>query len=122
MYVAVLSVDSFDMTVCFISCLLKPFRVSLNLPRFPSCCATLRWSPAVLNDITKPPRVCIVFSARESSYCRSQSSSFPRHGHPLQLFGVTHCQRHHVQGTQQWQPYSVLVSLSPTLMGIYFSL
>lgn len=120
-----LTLSRCDMIVCFISCLLKPLRLSLKLPRFYSCCGTLKWSPAVLDDITKPPRICVVCSARGSSCCSYQTSSFPWHGRPLQL------QQHLVQGTQPQLPASpsgssgsptVPASLSPTLMRICFSL
>uniref|UniRef100_A0A8D2NU31 Testis development related protein n=35 Tax=Passeriformes TaxID=9126 RepID=A0A8D2NU31_ZOSLA len=65
------------MTVCFLSCLLKPFRLSLKLPRFPCYCDTLKRSPAALNDITTVPRICILCSARKSSCCSNWAGSFP---------------------------------------------
>lgn len=66
-----------DMTVCFLSCLLKPFRLSLKLPRFPCYRDRLKRSPAALNDITTVPRICILCSARKSSCCSSWAGSFP---------------------------------------------
>lgn len=85
-FLSVVTLSRHDSLFHFLSA--EALRLSLKLPKFPSYCDTLKWSPAVLNNIPKAPRICIVCSARKSSCCRNWAGSSPELGHPLQLCGV----------------------------------